>query len=47
MYTFLANLTAYLRRHGIGYTRDLNDEYDILFVNSFACLLYTSDAADE
>ena len=36
MYTFLANLTAYLRRHGIGYTRDLNDEYDILFVNSFA-----------
>lgn len=36
MYTFVANLTAYLRRHGIRYTRDLNDEYDILFVNSFA-----------
>jgi glycosyltransferase involved in cell wall biosynthesis len=36
MYTFLAHLTAYLRRHGIQYTRDLDDEYDILFVNSFA-----------
>lgn len=36
MYTFLANLTAYLRRHGIRYTRDLNGDYDILFVNSFA-----------
>jgi glycosyltransferase involved in cell wall biosynthesis len=36
MYTFVGNLTAYLRRHGICYTESLSDEFDILFVNSFA-----------
>jgi glycosyltransferase involved in cell wall biosynthesis len=35
MYTFIGNLTAYLDAQGIEYTRDVNDEYDVLFVNSW------------
>src|SRR6266571_1052481 len=35
MYTFIGNLTAYLDAHRIGYTRDVGDDYDVLFVNSW------------
>ena len=35
MYTFITNLAAYLRALGIPYTRDLAEDYDILFVNSW------------
>ncbi len=36
MYTFLANLLGYLERNDISYTQDIDDEYDVLFVNSWA-----------
>ena len=35
MYTFIGNLTAYFDAHGIGYTGDVGDDYDVLFVNSW------------
>lgn len=36
MYTFLANLRAFLDAHAIPHTADVNDDYDVLFVNSWA-----------
>jgi glycosyltransferase involved in cell wall biosynthesis len=35
LYTFIGNLTTYLDAHGIGYTRDVDEDYDVLFVNSW------------
>ena len=35
MYTFLANLTAYLDAHGLEYTRDLSGSYDVVLVNAW------------
>src|SRR5712671_4979844 len=35
LYTFIGNLTAYFDAHEIEYTRDVDDEYDVLFVNSW------------
>ena len=35
MYTFIGNLTTYLGAHGVGYTRNVGDDYDVLFVNSW------------
>ena len=36
MYTFLANFLGYMDRQGIPYTQDIDGDYDILFVNSWA-----------
>lgn len=36
MYTFLGNLTTWLDGHGVPYTRDPANDYDVLFVNSWA-----------
>ncbi|MCH9015950.1 MAG: hypothetical protein IH877_09730, partial [Gemmatimonadetes bacterium] len=36
MYTFLGNLLSYMERHDIPHTQDITDEYDVLFVNSWA-----------
>jgi glycosyltransferase involved in cell wall biosynthesis len=36
MYTFARGLAAYLSSAGVRVTRDIRDEYDILFVNSWA-----------
>jgi len=35
MYSFIHNFTNYLESHGIPYTGDISEHYDILFVNSF------------
>ncbi len=35
MYTFIANLTAYMEAHGIPFTCDIGGGYDMLFVNSW------------
>jgi glycosyltransferase involved in cell wall biosynthesis len=35
MYTFIENFVGYMESHGITYTDDINESYDILFVNSF------------
>ncbi len=35
MYSFIHNFTNYLESHSISYTGDINEQYDILFVNSF------------
>jgi glycosyltransferase involved in cell wall biosynthesis len=36
MYTFIGLLKSYLDVHGIPHTADVDDEYDVLFVNSWA-----------
>ncbi len=35
LYSFIANLVAYLDRHGVEYTQALDDGYDALLVNSW------------
>jgi glycosyltransferase involved in cell wall biosynthesis len=35
LYTFIANLTSYLTQAGVPFTRDLDDDYDVLFTNSW------------
>jgi glycosyltransferase involved in cell wall biosynthesis len=35
MYSFIQNFTSYMESHGIPHTDDINESYDILFVNSF------------
>lgn len=35
MYTFLGNFKAWLTKRGMPFTSDLNDDYDVLFVNSW------------
>jgi len=35
MYSFIQNFIGYMECHGIAYTDDINESYDILFVNSF------------
>jgi glycosyltransferase involved in cell wall biosynthesis len=35
MYSFIQNFTNYLESHGIPYTDEVGEPYDILFVNSF------------
>jgi glycosyltransferase involved in cell wall biosynthesis len=35
MYTFLGYLAAWLSRNGLGFTHDIDGEYDILFANSW------------
>jgi glycosyltransferase involved in cell wall biosynthesis len=35
MYTFVAQLRAYLDAHGVGHTADPDADYDVLFVNSW------------
>jgi glycosyltransferase involved in cell wall biosynthesis len=36
MYTFIGNLKAWLTRRGIAHTSNIDDEYDVLFANSWA-----------
>ena len=36
MYTFLANFMTYMDRSGVPYTQDIEGDYQILFVNSWA-----------
>ena len=36
MYTFIAGFTAFLEQNGVPLTRRLDDEFDVLFVNSWA-----------
>ena len=36
-----------IERHNLGQTKLILDQYDVKVVGPLACLLYTSDAADE
>lgn len=35
VYTFVQNLLSWLQQHGVAVTRDVDDVYDVLFVNSW------------
>ncbi len=45
MYTFVAAFTAHLEAHGVPFTRRIDDDFDVLFVNSWAVPFDTVHAA--